>query len=92
MISCCLPPISKATARSPIQLERPVRVGDQSTVKRQGFCSGSGACEVDETVASITETVSPLHYAMHRIENGPTVDLTGRAKFLSGKNYNRRGR
>jgi hypothetical protein len=46
--------VSKTTARSPVELERAVRVGDESAVELESLGGSVGRFEVNEAVSSIT--------------------------------------
>jgi hypothetical protein len=45
--------IGETTTRSPIKLERAVRVGNKLTIERQGLGSGISAREINEAISSI---------------------------------------
>ena len=54
----CLPPVSEASASSPVELENAVGVGHGGAVQSQSLGSRSGGGEVDETVSSVAPTTN----------------------------------
>ena len=49
----CLPSVSEATARSPVQLEGAVGVWNELATQSNGFVGSLGGSKVNEAVASI---------------------------------------
>jgi hypothetical protein len=45
--------VSETTARSPVQLERPIRVRNHLPIELKSLSSGLRGLEIDETVSSV---------------------------------------
>ena len=60
--------IGEAAARSPVQLERAVRVGDQRAIQGKGLLSSIGAFEINEAISSITSGATTIRHCSFFLE------------------------
>lgn len=60
-----LPSVGKTAARSPIQLEGAVGIGDQLAIESQCLCGSRRGGEVDEAISGVTPVAKSVTSLPH---------------------------